>query len=74
MTFLFQEGRGLVEFSKVPELTSSGFNMYKKNLKSSVFLLYQHSPNMLGTPHWVTSMMGLVPVTNSALVFYLTVT
>jgi hypothetical protein len=23
MTFLFQEGRGLVEFSKVPELTSS---------------------------------------------------
>jgi hypothetical protein len=23
MTFLFQEGRGLVEFSKVPEMTSS---------------------------------------------------
>jgi hypothetical protein len=27
MTFWFQEGRGLVEFSKVPELTSSLLNL-----------------------------------------------
>jgi hypothetical protein len=28
MTFLFQEGRGLVEFSKVSELTSSPLHLH----------------------------------------------
>jgi hypothetical protein len=41
MTFLFQEGRGLVEFSKVPELTFFFSGPSEKNLSSF-------------SNHWVT--------------------
>ena len=43
MTFLFQEGRGLVEFSNVPELIASFSFPYMSILTSCVLLLQKQS-------------------------------